>query len=234
MRSAKFSRLMNYSLATLVGGMLMLFSCQESSHKDDNERNASDSVQTGLEGTRDQSAQVGGADVKMDTSAGQSGEKAGGTGGLPGRSDSASTQQSSDQFLSETISGNYGEVRLAKLALKNSSNNELKAIARLLEKDHTAAIGQLKALAMKKKISVPAEEGADLKSKINDLSAKKGTEFDKAWCDLLMEKHKTTISKYEEMTKSTADQDLKNWVNSILPKLRIHHDKLMECHSKLG
>jgi len=85
MRSTKFNSLMNSSLALLVGGTIMLFSCQESSHKDDNERNSSDSVQTGLEGTRDQSAQVGGADVKMDTSAGQTDEKAGGTGGLPGR-----------------------------------------------------------------------------------------------------------------------------------------------------
>jgi len=230
MRSAKFNMLMNSSLALLVGGTLMLFSCQESSHKDGNEGNATDSVQTGLEGTRDQAAQVGGADVKMDTSAGQSS-----TGGQPGRSDSSSGQSgNTEQFLSDAVSGNYGEVRLAKLALQNSANNEVKAVARLLEKDHTAALGQLKVLATKKKITIPTEETADLKSKISDMSGKKGSEFDKAWVDMLMEKHNATISKYEDMAKTTTDADLKNWINATLPKIRIHHDKLMACHSKIS
>jgi len=235
MRSAKFNTLMNSSLALLVGGTLMLFSCQESSHTDDNERNANDSAQTGLEGTRDQAAQVGGADVKMDTSAGQSGDKAGGTGGLPGRSDSTASQPANtEQFLSDAVSGNYGEVRLAKLALQNSSNNEVKGVARLLEKDHTAALSQLKSLAAKKKITIPTEETPDLKTKISDLSGKKGGDFDKVWCDMLMEKHKATIGKYEEMAKATTDADVKSWINGILPKIRIHHDKLMACHGKLS
>jgi len=235
MESTKFNRLMNSSLALLLGGAVMLLSCQESSHKDDNEKNATDSAVTGLEGTRDQAAQVGGADVKMDTSAGQAGEKSGGTGGQPGGRDSSSRELGNNaEFISEAISGNSAEVRFAKLALQNSSNNEIKAVARLLDKDHTAALGQLKAMAARKKISIPAEETADLKNKVNELSAKKGSEFDKPWCEMLMEKHKTTISKYEDMAKNTTDQELKNWINKTLPKIRIHHDKLMACHSKLS
>jgi len=93
----------------LIVASVMLFSCQESTNKDDNERNRSeDTVTTGLEGTRDQAAQVGGADVKIDTSAGETGERTGGTGGLPGRRDSSSNGSgNTSQFLSEEVAGNY-------------------------------------------------------------------------------------------------------------------------------
>ncbi len=235
MATKKFIFLNNIAVTFFFFALMGLVSCQESTNKDDNDRNMSeDSVHSGLGGTRDQSAQVGGTDVKIDTGAGHAGAGAG-TGGLPGDAGGTSlnTGENPAAFISEEVSGNYAEVRLSKLALQNAGSAEIKSVARILQKDHTTALNQLKNMAGKKSIDVPAEESAELKNKINELSGKKATEFDKAWCEMLMEKHDATISKYESMVKTSKDSDITSWITTTLPKLRMHHDKLMACNSKI-
>jgi len=103
----------------------------------------------------------------------------------------------------------------------------------MLEMDNNAALNQLKDLSGKKSINVPSEEDQDAKDNYKNLSEKSGKEFDKAWCEALVDKHKKTIDKLEDIADDNADPDLKNWAATILPKIRTHHDKLMACHDKL-
>ena len=72
------------SFTLFFAGAFLLFACQETANQDDGANNtvSQDSTTTGLEGTRDQSGTVGGTEVKMDTSAGQS-EKQAGDSALP-------------------------------------------------------------------------------------------------------------------------------------------------------
>lgn len=137
------------------------------------------------------------------------------------------------QFVVDVITSNYGEVKLAQLAQQKSSNKEIKDVAKMLETDHTAVLTDLKSLASNKGMTVPTEESGEAKDKFKDLSDDKTSEFDKQWCETLMDNHKTSISKFENAANDVTDPDLKSFVNTVLPKLRIHHDKLMECHKKL-
>ena len=137
------------------------------------------------------------------------------------------------QFVVDVIAANYGEVKLAKLAQQKSSNKEIQDVAKVLETDHTAVLNELKKLSTSKGITVPTEENGDSKDKLQELTNEKASAFDKEWCETLMDNHKNSISKFENASNDIADADLKNFVNTILPKLRTHHDKLMECHKKL-
>lgn len=137
------------------------------------------------------------------------------------------------QFVVDVIASNYGEVKLAKLGQQKASNSELKDVARMLETDHNAVLNDLKQLASTKGITVPTEESGDAKDKLKELTDEKSSEFDKEWCETLMDNHKTSISKFENAATDLSDPDIKNFVNTVLPKLRTHHDRLMECHKKL-
>ena len=137
------------------------------------------------------------------------------------------------QFVVDVVASNYGEVKLAKLAQDKSSNKEIKDVAKMLETDHSAVLNDLKSMASNKNITVPTEENAASKDKVQELTNAKTAEFDKEWCETLMDNHKNSISKFENAANDVTDPDLKNFVNTVLPKLRIHHDKLMECHKKL-
>lgn len=234
MESVKFKLLKNLSVTLVLAGACMLFSCGEATNYDDNDKNSGDSTVTGLEGTRDQAAQMS-TDVNTDTSSGQNssvGERSG-TGGLPGDAGNTGSAPQAELFVADEVAGNYGEIKASTLAQQKSSNKDVKAVAALLLKEHTAALTDLKTIGSEKGLTLPTEENADSKSKMADIQSKTGGEFDKAWCDMMMEKHSKTISKYETMVNTVTDADVKNFINKVLPKIKAHHEKIMAVNNKI-
>ena len=145
---------------------------------------------------------------------------------------SSNTMNEKDQaFLSDQVGGNYAEIKYTQLAQQKSKDAEIKDVAKFLETEHTNALNELKDLAAKKNVNVPSEEPQDAKDKYKMLSDKSAKDFDRTWVEELISKHEKSIAKLEGADIS--DPDLKTWVTNILPKLRIHHDKLMQCHNKM-
>jgi len=204
----------------------LFFSCQNSPEKSGTDTVNSDTVHTGLEGTRDQAGQLS-TGVTPDTSSGQS------TTGISSGKDSAKMASSDDAFIKEQVAGNYDEIELAKLASKKASAKELKQIGDYLVSDHSKALDKLRKMATSKKLSVAAAASDDANKTISSLESKKANDFDKAWCETLIDKHKSAISTYESAATSVTDAQLKSFVNETLPKLRMHLDKLMAFHGKI-
>ena len=136
------------------------------------------------------------------------------------------------QFVVDNVSSNHAEIKLARLAQKKSTDAKIKDLARMLEQDHVALLNGLKGLASKKGISVVEQEGDDAKEKYETLEKKDAKDFDRAWTETLMDKHETSIKKFENYANDATDADLKSLINEALPKLRKHHDKLMEYNKK--
>ena len=135
------------------------------------------------------------------------------------------------QLVVDMVEGNYAEIKMVQLAKERSTSTEVKDLANYLEKQHKEVLSELEALAGKKGIAISTEENEKSRDKIKVLSDTKANEFDKKWCKELMDKHEKSINKLE--SANIADPDLKEWVAQLLPKLRIHHDRLMQCHNKL-
>lgn len=145
----------------------------------------------------------------------------------------ADTLQLNAQFLVDATAGNIAEIKLAQLALERSASKEIKDIAKMLVEDHTAALNDLKLLASNKSVSIPTEETAAVKDELKDLSDDPPKEFDTEWCPSLMKKHEKTINDYEMGLSQLTDVDIRNWINTVLPKIRTHYDKLMACNSRI-
>ena len=137
------------------------------------------------------------------------------------------------EFVYEVVESNYGEIKLAELANQRSRNSEVKQIAQTLLNDHTASLNELKTLAQSKAISIPVEERAPARRKLNNLADKSGEEFDKSWCKEMMDLHDQTIEKFEKRLEDTDDAELKAYITKSLPVLRKHHDSLEGCHERL-
>jgi len=145
----------------------------------------------------------------------------------------ADSSENKAEFVVEAASGNYAEIKLAQLAEQKSTDKEIKDIAKMLVADHTAALDDLKTLATNKAITIPTEEPDKTKEQIKDLNDDKPADFDKAWVKELMDKHEKTINTYEKELGETKDEDIKAWINKVLPKIRTHHDKLMAINSRV-
>lgn len=144
------------------------------------------------------------------------------------------TGEKDAQFVVDAVSGNYYEIRLSKYALQKSSNGEIKNIAQMMIDDHTAMLNSLKTLASAKSISIPNEDSTESAKEIKDLDDKKPADFDKAWTDEMIDKHKATVNKMENVQKDdSTDADIKSLVDGALPKVRSHLDMLNQCKDKL-
>ena len=136
-------------------------------------------------------------------------------------------------FVVETIAGNFANVKFAQMAIERSDNEKVKEIAVMIERDHEGLIKELKGFANMKGITVPLEETANARKKLEDLSRTDNNAFDEKWCRELTNRHEKAIEQLEEMWERTSDEELKKWINSALPGLRNNLVKLNSCHEKL-
>jgi putative membrane protein len=147
---------------------------------------------------------------------------------------SRATEKDAD-FVTEAVASNYAEIELAQLAVQKSNDTEIKQVAQFLENEHTKVLAELKDVAGKRVISIPSSEDDAAKRKIEDLTKEDDVkDFNKQWCKEMIDKHESSIEKFETRMKETEDEELKNWISQTLPHLREHLDRIKACHDRLA
>jgi putative membrane protein len=142
-------------------------------------------------------------------------------------------KQKDADFVFEVLASSYGEIKLAELANQRSRTSDVKQIAQKVQSENAASLNELKTLAQAKAISVPVEETDAAKRKIENIAGESGPDFDKEWCQEMMEMHDHNIDKFEERLEDTQDAELKAFITKTLPVLKNHHESLKACNEKL-
>src|SRR5713226_3035286 len=104
---------------------------------------------------------------------------------------------SEKQFMMKAAAGGLAEVELGKLAIEHASDSAVKQFGQRMLDDHTKANDDLKQVASKKGISLPAEPGSKEKALIASLSERKGAEFDKRYMDHMVKDHKEDVKEFQ-------------------------------------
>jgi putative membrane protein len=139
------------------------------------------------------------------------------------------TSMASDSaFVLEAASGGLMEVSLGKLAQSNGSSVSVKEFGKMMVADHSKANTELKAVAAKKGITIPASPAEKQQKNIDDLSTKKGADFDKAYVDLMVDDHKEDIDKFQTEANKGNDADVKAFAAKTLPVLTKHLDHIQK------
>lgn len=135
-------------------------------------------------------------------------------------------------FLTQAADGGMAEVDHGKMAQKKASDASVKRFATMMVNDHTAANAKVKSLAATHNVTLPAAPSAHHKQMATDMEQKKGNDFDKAYMDMMVQDHQTTIALFEKGLNGT-DGDVKQFINETLPKLRMHLDSAQAVRSRL-
>ncbi|MFZ6010945.1 MAG: DUF4142 domain-containing protein [Bacteroidota bacterium] len=135
-------------------------------------------------------------------------------------------------FVADLVAANYEEIKLAQVARQRSADTQVKEIASLLETQHAKQLNDLKALAASKSISVPVEEDDGARNRIKKISDETQN-FDEKWCKEQIDGHEDMISDLEARKDNTEDEDLKAWIDKVLPEMRSHLDKVKACHERI-
>jgi putative membrane protein len=135
------------------------------------------------------------------------------------------------EFAVNAADAGMMEVEAGSLALTKASSPKVKEFAQTMIDDHKKANEELKALAQGKNISLPPSLSDKCQKKYNDLMEKSGSDFDKAYADLMVKDHKDVVDRFKKASENAKDQDLKNWATEKLPALQ-HHLEMAETLQK--
>ena len=135
-------------------------------------------------------------------------------------------------FVKAAASGGMMEVQLGKLAAEKASNAQVKEFGTRMQKDHSKANDQLKKIAAKKDIKLPAELEAKHKATVNKLSKLKGEEFDREYMEAMVDDHKEDLEKFQQQADKGKDAELKKFAQDQVPILKKHLELAQQTQKK--
>jgi putative membrane protein len=148
------------------------------------------------------------------------------TGGVAVTSDDA-------KFATKAADGGMAEVALGKLALSKTTNAQIKDFAQMMVTDHSKANNELDSIAKVKNITLPTAVSAEHQKKMDDLSQKTGTDFDKAYVDAMVDGHKKTLSLMQDEAKNGKDADLTAFASKTAVTVQMHLDAINKIHASM-
>ncbi|MES2678651.1 MAG: DUF4142 domain-containing protein [Bacteroidota bacterium] len=134
----------------------------------------------------------------------------------------ATVKKTDDQFIVSAGSAGLFEVKLAELAQVNGASPAIRLLAEFMVKDHQKANSELKALALKRGINLPAGLDEKQQKHYQKLFGKKGKAFDDAYAKFMVKDHKEAIGEFKNEAKNGIDPDVKSWASATLPLFEHH------------
>jgi putative membrane protein len=142
------------------------------------------------------------------------------------------TTDSPDDFMKAASQGGLAEVEMGKLAAAKATDPEVKKFAQMMIDDHTKANTELKAVAAKKSVTLPADLGTH-QSDLDDLKGKSGADFDKTYVKLMLNDHKEDVEEFESQAAKSADPDVKAFAAKTLPTLKKHLESIQTISDRI-
>ena len=128
----------------------------------------------------------------------------------------------SKKFSSAAAQGGLTEVELGRLAVQRGSNPAVKDFGQQMIEDHSRANNELKAIASRKNIALPADLNSDQKAIMDKLSKLSGAEFDKEYMSDMVKDHEADAKEFENQANKGTDADIKAFAGKTLPMIQRH------------
>ncbi|WP_294296379.1 DUF4142 domain-containing protein [uncultured Chryseobacterium sp.] len=141
------------------------------------------------------------------------------------QNNAAASGNLSDQdkkFVDAAAKGGMMEVMMGELAKTNAQSAAVKSLGAMMVTDHGKANEELKSWASMAKYTLPASLDADQQKKYDDLKTKKGSDFDRAYTDLMVSDHKMDIAEFKKEASGGMDASVKSFASKTLPTLEHH------------
>ena len=146
-------------------------------------------------------------------------------------SDSANDSR---DFITDAAGGGMMEVQLGQLAKTHAASQAVKDFGAMMVRDHSKANDELKAVAAKNNITIPATLDNKFQKHIDDLSKKNGADFDKDYMSMMVDDHQDDIKMFEKCAKNEDEKaDVKTFAAKTLPVLYKHLDQAKKVKDAL-
>ncbi len=126
------------------------------------------------------------------------------------------------EFMAKAASGGLLEVQMGQEVIKRAVTPEAKEFAQKMVSDHEKSNAELKALAAKKNITVPAAMADEQNSVYKDVLEKKGVKMDQEYMKEMVKDHQEDVKEYTEAAAKATDPEIKAFATKNVPVLQMH------------
>jgi putative membrane protein len=133
---------------------------------------------------------------------------------------------SSDVFVRDAAMGDMYEIEAAKMALARSKSPDVKNLAQMILKDHTASTDMLKMLISSGQVKATLPTALDERRKglLDDLRGSGGTDFDGRYLKQQTAAHHEAVVLFDGYKTAGSDPALKTFAAEVSPKIHMHLD----------
>lgn len=155
--------------------------------------------------------------------------------GNAGPTSSAASQNDAlrNNFWTTAAQGGLAEVELGKIAQTKAANAEVKNFARMMVEEHTKANNELKSLAAKRSITLPATMNSGNQATLTELQNLVGEEFDREYVAAMVDNHEADVQLFESQAADETDPDARAFAAKTLPTLKKHLDMIKAIQAKM-
>ena len=153
--------------------------------------------------------------------------------GGPASKESASATDK-ESVIKNSAKMNLATQKFADLAQQKAQSPELKQFAQTLKQDHQKAQQDLERIAQKHSVTLPTSVDEKCQQEITRLEALSGAEFDKEFAKGAVEGHAMAIAHLQHASSAVQDQDLKQYTQQVLSKVKEHQRKGREIAQSVG
>lgn len=140
------------------------------------------------------------------------------------------------RIVAITNTANKAEVEQGRLARERAKDPRVRDFAAMMVDHHTQALND------ERKLKIEPEPGADVlnmqregKQRLEDLRAKKGAEFDRAYIELQIEEHRRLLDKLNrELIPAAKDKAVVSYLEEIRPRVESHLAQAQRLQQELS
>ena len=229
------------SIWTMACAAALTIACSDNANRDNNNNTATGTDRTSAPAA--DRAPGSTASPAGTTAAQQSANRDLGTASPMARANDASNDHA---FVEKMAQAGIAEVKLGQLAAERASNAQVKQFGRRMVTDHQKANNELKQVASKMAVQLPAETDAKHQDLYDRLSKLKGAEFDKEYMKAMVEGHQEVAQELERHSDSNArgvgtsgdasqpPDSVNGWASKTLPDVRKHLEEAKQIEAKVS
>ncbi|MGW2773664.1 DUF4142 domain-containing protein [Streptomyces olivaceoviridis] len=138
-----------------------------------------------------------------------------------------------ETFLIQVHQGNLAEIAAGQDAGRHATSKCVKQVGAVLVRDHTKLDADVKTLADKLKVRLPASPSAEQKKQLAAVQAKAGTSaYDAAWLRTQEAGHRQTLALIDQEIKAGKNSQVVAAARSARPVVAMHLDMVRggTCH----
>lgn len=137
-------------------------------------------------------------------------------------------------FMKQAATDGMAEVQRGQLAMKKSSDAEVKQLAQRIVDDHTKTNDTLRTLAQSKQVPLSATPSANAQKQAADMKKLDGKKFDQAWTEVMVKGHQKAVDVFTTESKQAQDADTRKFAADTLPALKTHLQMAQDVQKHLA